>query len=181
MAKNLPVSVRDAGDICSIPGWERSPGGENGNPLLCSCLAIPIDGGVWWTIDHGSQRVGCDWACIQLWLKSFLKSKESQSCSVVSDSVILWDSTVHGILQARILEWLAVSFSRGSSQPRDQTQVLCIAGRFFSRKVKCVYYKLPRQPLRYWINTFASLLVSFFSLTYRKCRIIWSFYLKRFS
>ena len=42
---------------------------------------------------------------------------------------------VHGILQARILGWVAVSFSRGSSQPRDQTQascVSCIAGRFFT-------------------------------------------------
>ena len=38
------------------------------------------------------------------------------------------DYTVHGILQARILEWVAVPFSRGSSQPRDQTQVSHIAG-----------------------------------------------------
>ena len=37
------------------------------------------------------------------------------------------DYTVHGILQARILEWVALPFSRGSSQPRDQTQVSCIA------------------------------------------------------
>ena len=40
-------------------------------------------------------------------------------------------SSVHGILQARILEWVAVPFSRGSSRPRDQTQVSCVAGRFF--------------------------------------------------
>jgi len=43
---------------------------------------------------------------------------------------------VHGILQARILEWVAVSFSRGSSQPRDQTcgfcHISCIAGGFFT-------------------------------------------------
>ena len=39
-------------------------------------------------------------------------------------------SSVHGSLQARILEWVAISFSRGSSQPRDQTKVSCIAGRF---------------------------------------------------
>ena len=38
--------------------------------------------------------------------------------------------TVHGILQARILEWAAFPFSRESSQPRDQTQVSCIAGGF---------------------------------------------------
>ena len=40
--------------------------------------------------------------------------------------------TVHGILQARILEWVAIPFSRGSSQPRDQTQVSHIADRFFT-------------------------------------------------
>ena len=41
------------------------------------------------------------------------------------------DCTVHGILQARILEWMAFPFSRGSSQSRDQTQVSHIAGGFF--------------------------------------------------
>ena len=40
--------------------------------------------------------------------------------------------SVRGILQARILEWVAISFSRESSQPRDQTQVSCIAGRHFT-------------------------------------------------
>ena len=55
--------------------------------------------------------------------------KESKSSSVVFDS--LWPyGIVHGILQARILEWVAVPFSRGSSQPRDQIQVSRIAGRF---------------------------------------------------
>ena len=42
------------------------------------------------------------------------------------------DYTVHGILQARILEWVAFPFSRESSQPRDRTQVPHIAGRFFT-------------------------------------------------
>ena len=41
-------------------------------------------------------------------------------------------SSTHGILQARILEWVAISFSRGSSRPRDRTQVSSIAGRFFT-------------------------------------------------
>ena len=40
--------------------------------------------------------------------------------------------TVHGLLQARILEWVACPFSRGSSQPRDQTQVSHITDRFFT-------------------------------------------------
>ena len=48
---------------------------------------------------------------------------ESESCSVVPDSL-----QPHGILQARILEWVAFPFSRGSSRPRDRTQVSLIAG-----------------------------------------------------
>ena len=55
--------------------------------------------------------------------------KIAQSCLILCD---LMDYTVHGILQARILEWVAVPFSRGSSQPRDQTQVSHIAGGFFT-------------------------------------------------
>ena len=46
--------------------------------------------------------------------------KVIQSCPTLGDPI---DCTVHGILQARILEWVAVAFSRGSSQPRDRTQV----------------------------------------------------------
>ena len=41
-------------------------------------------------------------------------------------------SSVHGILQEKTLEWIAIPFSRGSSQPRAQTQVYCTAGRFFT-------------------------------------------------
>ena len=61
------------------------------------------------------------------WLKG-----ASESCSILSN--ILWpvDYTVHGIFQVKILEWVAFPFSRGSSQPRDQTQVSRIAGGFFT-------------------------------------------------
>ena len=41
-------------------------------------------------------------------------------------------SSVHGISQARILEWVAISFSRGSSRPRNQTFVSCLAGGLFT-------------------------------------------------
>ena len=59
--------------------------------------------------------------------------KESESCSVVSDSLHPWTIyIVHGILQARILEWVAFPFSRGSSQPRDRNEVFHIAGGFFT-------------------------------------------------
>ena len=55
-----------------------------------------------------------------------VKVKFAQSCPTLCDPM---DYTVHGIPQARILTWVAFPFSRGSSQPRDQTQVSCIAGR----------------------------------------------------
>ena len=61
--------------------------------------------------------------------KDSLKVKVAQSCLTLCDPM---DSTVHGILWARILEWVAIPFSRGSSQPRDQTQGFRIAGRFFT-------------------------------------------------
>ena len=59
-----------------------------------------------------------------------VKVKVTQSCPTLCDSMVY---TVHGILQAIILEWVAFPFSRGSSQSRDQTQVSWIAGRFVTR------------------------------------------------
>jgi len=41
-------------------------------------------------------------------------------------------SSVHEVSQTRILEWIAISFSKGSSQPRDQTHIFCLAGCFFT-------------------------------------------------
>ena len=57
------------------------------------------------------------------------KVKVAQSCPTLCDPM---DYIVPGILQARILEWVAMPFSRGSSKPRDRTQVSCIAGGFFT-------------------------------------------------
>ena len=66
--------------------------------------------------------------------------KVAQPCPTLCDPM---DYTVHGVLQARILEWVAFPFSRGSSQPRDQTQVSHTAGRFLTnwaiRKVQIIY------------------------------------------
>ena len=58
-----------------------------------------------------------------------MKVKVIQSCPALCDPM---DYIVHGILQARILEWVAFPFSRGSSQPRDRTQVSHIAGGLFT-------------------------------------------------
>ena len=66
--------------------------------------------------------------------------KVAQSYPTLCDPM---DYIVHGILQARILEWVAFPFSRGSSQPTDRTQVACIVGGFF----------LPAEPQRKPKNT----------------------------
>ena len=55
--------------------------------------------------------------------------KVAQSCPVLCDPM---DYKVHGILLARMLEWVAVPFSKGSSQSRDRTQVSHVAGGFFT-------------------------------------------------
>ena len=60
------------------------------------------------------------------------KVKVKWSHSVVSGSLQPHGSSVHGIFQARVLGWVVISFSRGSSWPRDWTWVSCIAGRHFT-------------------------------------------------
>ena len=69
--------------------------------------------------------------------RSERKGKESevvQSCPTLCDPIdcSLSGSSVHGIFQARMLEWIAISFSRGSSRSRNRTRVSCIAGRCFT-------------------------------------------------
>ena len=63
-----------------------------------------------------------------------VKSEVAQSCPTLCDPVDCSPpgSSLHGILQARVLEWVPISLSRGSSRPRDLTQVSCIAGRRFN-------------------------------------------------
>ena len=58
-----------------------------------------------------------------------MRVKVAQSCLTLCDSM---DYTVYGILQTRILEWIAIPYSWGSSQPRGRTQVSHIAGGFFT-------------------------------------------------
>ena len=65
------------------------------------------------------------WESSMVWTQSCPTLREPRDCSS-------WGSFVHGILQARVWEWVAIPFSRGSSQPRDWTWVSCIAGRFFT-------------------------------------------------
>ena len=84
-------------------------------------------------LTHALHQLSCCWPIYKGTRVNFkqLKVKVAQSCPTLCDPM---DYTVHGILQARILEWVAFPFSRGSSQPRDRTQVSCIARRFYTSR-----------------------------------------------
>ena len=99
-----------------VKAHELMEKGMEENPSLCSlCLG------------HGHQNIGI---LREYWyFDLFVKMTVTQSCLTLCNPMAC---TVHGILQARILEWVAISFSKGSSQPRDQTQVSHIAVKFFT-------------------------------------------------
>ena len=97
-------------------------------PLLAAILAQP-SGSVGF-----SQKFALDVAVYPLPSMEGLCVLVPLLCPTPCDSVCCSPpgSSVHGIFQARILEWFAIFFSRGSSLPRDQTQVSCTTSRFFT-------------------------------------------------
>ena len=139
--------VCNAGDLGSIPGLGRSPEEGNGNPLQYSCLEKPMDRGVLQVTVHwvtkGRTRLNTFTSLLHFSLMA--TSRKAHCCSSVTQLCPNFcdpmdcspaGSFVHGIFQARMLEWVAISFFRGSSQPRDRIHVSCVpctAGRFFYR------------------------------------------------
>ena len=97
---------------------------------VCVCVYIYIDLPFLWSLPpthFPSISFGYEWSQQTLVLQYLWPCNQLLfSHSVVSDSVTPPGSSVHGILQARILEWVAIFFSRGSSQSRDWTWVSCI-------------------------------------------------------
>ena len=85
-----------------------------------------------WDSPGKNTGVGCHFLFQCRKVKS--ESEVAQSCPTLCDPVDCSPpgSSVHGILQARILEWVAISFSRGSSQPRDRTWASHIVGRLLT-------------------------------------------------
>ena len=75
------------------------------------------------------KTLGNPSACTWMW-----HSEVAESCPTLCNSMggSLSGSSVHGIFQVRVLEWVAISFSRGNSQPRDQSRVSRIGGRCFN-------------------------------------------------
>ena len=120
---------------------------ENGMATHSSILAwrIPMDKWAWRATVHRAMKT-------QTWLE-WLSTQAHTSmcvCLVAQSCLTLWDpvdysppgSSIHGDSPSRILDWVAMSSSRESSQPRDWTQVSCIAGGFFTdwttRKAPCM-------------------------------------------
>ena len=83
------------------------------------------------------------------------ESEIAQSCLTLCDPMdcSLSGSSVHGIFQARVLEWIAISFSRGSSQPRNRIRVSRIAGRCFTVWVPPQKIPIRERILRRWQST----------------------------
>ena len=110
--------------------WGALPDGRE--PLCHTAAHIVATGLEVCYLEGEGIAVSCrDRGCfteLVLWTDE-LKVKLAQWCLILWDPI---DYTVHGILQAIILEWVAFPFSRGSSQPRDQTQVSHTAGRLFT-------------------------------------------------
>ena len=128
-------------------------------------------------------------ACLKIPVKALLKLRSpffipwsevlvAQSCLTLCNprDYSPLGSSVLGIFQTRILEWIAISFSRRSSQPRDQTWVSCIVGRFFSvwptREAPFIPYYLS-------ILFFVSIMATFFSPFFCSPKILESNFLKR--
>ena len=136
MVKNPPPKAGDARDAGLIPGLGRSPEGGNGNLFQYSCLENFMDRGTWLLTVHGPQGVGT----VIEWLRT-CTSREKRGLWVSGDVTELmnWPTVKwpHGLYSpwnspGQNMEWVAFPFSRGSSQPRDQTQVSHIAGGFFT-------------------------------------------------
>ena len=128
--------------VISVGYWHSDKYGFCVLFFWCRCFTADFNLLMWITecpVAKACTHSDPGWAgllviCSQSYTIAF---SESGSCSVVSDfgtprTVSPPVSSVHGLLQARILECVAIPFSRGSSRPRDPNQVSCFAGRFFT-------------------------------------------------
>ena len=154
---SLVVNAGDIRDVGLIPGLGRSPGGGHGNPLQYSCQQNPTGRGAWRATIHRVVKsdTSSPWTHTERRYHAYLHGLRAQcesernsstppwgvlhACMLTQSCPTLCDpvdysppgSSVRGVSQARILEWVAISYSRGSSQPRDQTHI---------SYVTCIYH-----------------------------------------
>ena len=114
---NHPKSEEILSRRLSVSGKQDQP--ERRHTTWCRC---------WWSPAGQHPQCWLEWVLLtECWVRPTLKLKVAQLHLTLCDPV---NYTVHRILQARILEWVAVPFSRRSSQPSNWTQVSCLAGGF---------------------------------------------------
>ena len=130
--------VRDSawalGKAPSYPGKQRGPHGPC-SELLSFMELTDVDLGLRVPYWDSSSKTGL---CTHLsWLSIFKPKGQSvsevaQSCPTLCNPTdcSLPGSSIHGIFQVRVLEWVSISFSRGSSRPRDRTWFSCVSGGF---------------------------------------------------
>ena len=122
---------------CGFNPWVRKIPWRK-KPLQYSSLGNPMDRRAWQATVHKElQGAGRDWVTDYAPIYITMKEKKvllAQSCPTLCDPMDRSppSSSLHGILQARILKWVRISFSRGSSWCRGQTKVSHIAGRLFT-------------------------------------------------
>ena len=191
MVKNPPANV---GEVGSIPGSGRSPGEGNGNPCQYSCLENSMDRGAWRATVHGATK-SWTWlkqlnnsinftllCCAVLCLVAQLHLT-GVGCHALLQGIFPTQGLNPGLLHCRwilyhlshqgsprLLEWVAYPFSRGSSWPRNQTGVSCIAGGSFTSK-------LPGKPfIFFYVVLFTLCLFTIiFSISYSHLCILFLF------
>ena len=144
MVKNLLPTQETSGSIAALG---RSPGGGHGNPLQYSCLRNAMYRGAWQAMAHSIARSWTRLKQLNTYILLIFSSTDKAYLSSPILHTIEWmnelvaqlcpilcnpmdcsppGSSVHRMLQASIPEWVAISFSRGSSWPRDWAWVSCI-------------------------------------------------------
>ena len=111
-----------------VSEWSRSVVSDPVRPHRQQPTRLPCP----WDSPGKNTGVGCHFLLQCIRVKN--ESEVAQSCPTPSDPMDCSPpgSSIHGSFQARVLEWVAISFSRGSFWPRDRIQVSCIAGRRFT-------------------------------------------------
>ena len=170
-------------DLGSAPGLGRSPGEGKGYPLQYPYLENLMDRGAWWATVHGVTKSGMtEWLThtIVMYVSIMHACSVAQSCLTLETPwTVAHEAPLSmGFFRQEYLEWVGVSYSRGSSQPRDWTCVSCIADRFFTRWAIGEDQLLCNFLLYHLISSGLSFFIKCEILSVcRQCLFLWKIYL----